>query len=104
MDVIMKQDFDGHFAYDASLLQRLGVSASDFHKLLVSLYQLNLYCRLPGDKIDIWFTLLILVWLEEKHKPSKQSWSLVHKKGVDYLKQQGVNIRDYKDVANKLLQ
>ncbi|CAD8061854.1 unnamed protein product [Paramecium sonneborni] len=47
---------------------------------------------------DIWFTFLILLYLENYFSQFKKSWQLVYQKGISYLKQNGI---DYKSKKNE---
>ncbi|CAK76747.1 unnamed protein product (macronuclear) [Paramecium tetraurelia] len=49
-------------------------------------------------KDDVWFTFLVLLYLENYFSQYKKSWQLVYQKGISYLKQNGM---DYKAKKNE---
>ncbi|CAK70305.1 unnamed protein product (macronuclear) [Paramecium tetraurelia] len=49
-------------------------------------------------KDDVWFTFLVLLYLENNFSQSKKSWQLVYQKGIQYLQQNGM---DYKAKKNE---
>ncbi|CAD8149835.1 unnamed protein product [Paramecium pentaurelia] len=42
---------------------------------------------------DVWFTFLILLYLENNFSQFKKSWQLVYQKGISYLKQNGIDFK-----------
>ncbi|CAD8214664.1 unnamed protein product [Paramecium octaurelia] len=49
-------------------------------------------------KDDVWFTFLVLLYFEKYFSQNKKSWYLVYQKGIQYLKQNGM---DYKAKKNE---
>ncbi|CAD8214037.1 unnamed protein product [Paramecium octaurelia] len=47
-------------------------------------------------KDDVWYTFLVLLYLENQFSQSKISWQLVYQKGISYLKQNGIDYKQKK--------
>jgi len=90
LEVIIKQNFEGNW------------DSSDKELGFLILKNGNLIIPPQNSGITsetIWITILVLVWLEVFCKNQKNTWNLIHKKGQEWLKSQGVNYEEVKDLG-----
>lgn len=94
LEIIQKQKIVGCWDYDLHYLEILGLT------------QTELLTKVPqeiknagGNFEQIAMTLVILVWIEKHFQSKKPAWSLIHKKGVDWLNSLGLN---YAELAKEI--
>ena len=71
-DVVKKQNLSGCWEADSSVASKLGKPLND------------LLGSKPSDigQDNVWFTLLVLVWIETCFEDSYSTWQLIHDKGI----------------------
>ena len=87
--VLHSQKPFGNWEVTTQLLEYLGVTKVD---LLAKAPEAVRNSK--GDLEQIAITLLLLAWIEKYFQHKKGSWSLIHKKGVQWLKSVGVKYVD----------
>jgi len=89
VDVIMKQAFEGYWNWNDNGLMKQVLNG----KSLPSIPE-----KLKIDDKRIWMTILVLCWLEIMCKNDQKVWQLIHRKGKEWIRKQGL---DYDEIANE---
>lgn len=72
--VLSIQDISGFFRFDKNILSKVGVNLEKFDEL-----------KPANMSVDEWTTVVILVFLDTYCANDRASWTLISKKGKDYL-------------------
>ena len=94
LDVVMKQDFDGFWDPSDKQLLAIILKASTLTPLPAEIKSTS-----NASNEAIWMTILVLIWLEIVCQSDKKAWLLIHQKGCEWLKEQGVNYESVKNVG-----
>ena len=89
LDIVQSQKALGFWDLDAGILAILGITKAE---LLLKIPKEVKEAK--GDLEQMTVTLAILVWMEKYFADKKSSWTLIHKKGVQYLKNCGLKYPD----------
>ena len=95
LDIIQSQKPLGNWEVTTQYLNILGITKED---LLAKVPEVVKNAK-GADLEQVAITLLILIWIEKYFESMKGSWSLIHKKGVQWLKSVGVK---YADVVGEI--
>jgi len=94
LQVIMKQKFEGFWdPQDSAIHQTIlknGVLPEAPEQIK------NIDATLAQT---IWLTLLVLLWLEVSCQADRKAWLLIYQKGINWLKNKGVNYEDTKSLG-----
>lgn len=88
VDVIMKQAFEGYWDCNDNALVKQVLNSKGLPNIPEKLKNL--------DK-RIWMTILVLCWLEIMCKSDQKVWQLIHRKGKEWVRKQGI---DYDEIAS----
>ena len=101
MEIIAKQELYGNWKWDKTTLSVIGVAEDKAGGNIPE----ELKVQFNDVKIlrEVWITILTLVKLEIDYASSKESWQLVFKKAVQWLKNSGINYAKYKPAGEKVI-
>ena len=87
MDVVIWQNFDGYWDHNNKQLLATVLNTSTLQEPPVQIQ--NNMASMPFE--TIWMTMLVLLWLETACMKDQKAWLLIHQKGCEWLKEQGVD-------------
>jgi len=95
--IVECQDICGKWLWDASTFTALKVNESNSEKSIPT----ELNSKISDVKVlkEVWVTILALAMLEIKHANDIGAWKLIHQKGVQWLKDMGVNYVEVKKLG-----
>ena len=94
LDVVMKQDFDGFWDPSDKQLLAVILKASTLPQPPATIKSIS-----NVSVETLWVTILVLIWFEMACQSDKKAWVLIHQKGCEWLKEQGVDYQSVKDVG-----
>lgn len=99
--VVVKQEMFGNWVWNAETFSAIGVPEADARSNIPE----GLTKTISDEKtlLTVWVTILALARLEHTYANSRESWQLVYKKSVQWLKKSGVNYAEYKSIANMII-
>jgi len=101
MEIVGKQELYGNWKWEKTTLSVIGIAEDKAQSNIPE----ELKVQFNNVKIlrEVWITILALVKLEIDYASSKESWQLVFKKAVEWLKNSGINYAKYKQAAEKVI-
>ena len=101
MEVVGEQELYGNWKWDKTTLSVIGVAEDKAQSNIPE--ELKVQFNDVKTLREVWITILALVKLEIDYASSKESWQLVFKKAVEWLKNSGINYAEYKQAAEKVI-
>ena len=91
--VVDGQTTDGSWTYGSVSLEVVGVVLKDFKANIPEEVKSVVG---EGKAVDVWVTVIVIVWLETKRAEKEGTWRLMRRKALEWLRTQGVKIGDLK--------
>ena len=91
LEIIQKQKMHGYWEISPELIKKIGMKEEDLLGKVLEVVK-----NAKGSVENVAITLAILVWIEKYHQDKKAAWTMIHKKGQQWLGAQGVK---YAEVA-----
>jgi len=97
LDVIMKQSFEGYWDHTNKEVCFLVLKSSH-------LVEVPKVIKVDSQIAkNVWFTILVMLWLETNCADQEKVWKLIHQKGFEWLKNNGVNYDEVKNLGKSFI-
>jgi len=97
IDIVKAQKISGYWSLNENSANLVQLGVSEIEKSIPEAIKLS------TNSHDIWITILILALLDIYYESKKGSWTMVQKKAVKWLEENGFDYKSYIDEAGKLL-
>lgn len=99
--VVEKQEMFGNWVWNKETFSAIGIPEADARSNIPE----GLKKSITDKKtlLTVWVTILALARLEHSYANSRESWQLVYKKSVQWLKKSGLIYAEYKSIANMII-
>ena len=91
--LVKNQNIDGSWDDDAGNYGIMGLSQSSVLKQTPEKIK----------DIQVWVTMLVLVYIAKAFAAQRSSWQLIYKKGVEWLKEKNIDLEEYRSIALSVL-
>ena len=99
LDVVILQNFDGYWDHNNPKLLATVLRTP-------TLQQAPAQIRSTSSNIStqtVWMTILVLLWLETACAKDQKAWLLIHQKGCEWLREQGVDYEATKQLGQSYI-